>query len=109
MEVRIITSDVLVDENLEFHNLISEVLRSLYAHHQPQPRGISRERLRGLRRCRRFRRRTSPVDCCVCQEPVKQGDMYRKLPCGHEFHKACVDRWLLDHASTCPVCRAEVE
>jgi len=32
----------------------------------------------------------------------------RKLPCKHEFHAKCVDRWLLDVHRTCPCCRADV-
>jgi hypothetical protein len=28
--------------------------------------------------------------------------------CRHGFHRACVDRWLLTRAPTCPVCRAPV-
>ncbi|XP_078438339.1 RING-H2 finger protein ATL56-like [Wolffia australiana] len=44
-------------------------------------------------------------DCAVCLESFREGDRCRALPrCGHSFHRACVDRWLVV-APLCPVCR----
>ncbi|CAL8137675.1 unnamed protein product [Orchesella dallaii] len=43
--------------------------------------------------------------CVICWELYTAGDMLRTLPCRHEFHKECVDPWLLEHQPTCPLCR----
>jgi E3 ubiquitin-protein ligase RNF38/44 len=55
---------------------------------------------------------TSPFDrtsaCVVCLESSRGGERWRALPpCGHAFHTACVDPWLL-LSPVCPVCRATV-
>ncbi|KAF9596642.1 hypothetical protein IFM89_012765 [Coptis chinensis] len=47
--------------------------------------------------------------CSVCLSGLKGGDEIRKLPCLHEFHKVCVDRWLDLCRRTCPLCRSSVE
>ena len=44
-----------------------------------------------------------PSSCSICAEDYFEGDELRKLPCGHIFHKACVDPWLQDRARTCPL------
>ncbi|KAL0011049.1 hypothetical protein SO802_006157 [Lithocarpus litseifolius] len=43
--------------------------------------------------------------CCVCLSRLKKGqEEMRILPCLHEFHKICVDRWF-NHVcrKTCPI------
>ncbi|XP_076274156.1 E3 ubiquitin-protein ligase goliath-like isoform X2 [Rhynchophorus ferrugineus] len=45
--------------------------------------------------------------CAVCIEPYKINDLLRILPCGHEFHKTCIDPWLLEHR-TCPMCKMDI-
>jgi hypothetical protein len=47
-------------------------------------------------------------ECYICLDTYVDGDEMRQLPCKHEFHSKCVDRWLLDVHSTCPCCRADV-
>jgi len=48
------------------------------------------------------------AECCaVCIEPYKATDVVRLLPCRHEFHKLCVDPWLLTHR-TCPMCKMDI-
>ena len=41
--------------------------------------------------------------CAVCMDDVAVGDMQRELRCGHCYHQACIDRWLLKKRS-CPLC-----
>mmetsp|Transcript_65492 Transcript_65492/g.189813 ORF Transcript_65492/g.189813 Transcript_65492/m.189813 type:complete len:177 (+) Transcript_65492:75-605(+) len=54
----------------------------------------------------------SPVDGDTADAtPAKcEGDKCRRLLCGHGFHAACIDGWLLRGAElrTCPQCRQHV-
>ena len=47
------------------------------------------------------------VKCLVCQEEYCKHEEMRKLPCGHCFHKDCVDQWLLSK-DFCPYCRTTI-
>ncbi|NWW82408.1 RNF6 ligase, partial [Climacteris rufus] len=45
--------------------------------------------------------------CSVCINEYATGNKLRQLPCTHEFHIHCIDRWLSEN-STCPICRQPV-
>jgi hypothetical protein len=47
-------------------------------------------------------------ECAVCLSRFEQGDLVRMLPCRHEFHEDCVDKWLLEQDRRCPCCRIDV-
>lgn len=55
----------------------------------------------------------------MCIEPFEADDEIRTLPCGHEFHRSCIDGWFKrrladrvadtaprDAMPTCPLCKA---
>jgi len=42
--------------------------------------------------------------CVICNSTVQMNEIIRKLPCKHNFHQNCIDKWLLHTRSTCPVC-----
>ena len=45
------------------------------------------------------------VFCIFCNDLIKQNEFKRKLPCGHEFHKKCIDKWIFKYlANKCPCC-----
>ena len=47
------------------------------------------------------------VQCMICLSDYKDGESVRTLPCGHVYHKECVDRWLaINH--NCPACKAPI-
>jgi hypothetical protein len=50
--------------------------------------------------------------CVVCLDSYNDGQTLRVLPCGHPFHKDCIDAWLLGYksdvdaiTSCCPMCK----
>ncbi|CAO2207114.1 unnamed protein product [Urochloa humidicola] len=68
------------------------------------------DRFRSRFRPSRFGRRRGggagcPADCRVCLARFEPESVVNRLPCGHLFHRACLETWLdYDHA-TCPLCR----
>ncbi|XP_010038416.2 RING-H2 finger protein ATL33 [Eucalyptus grandis] len=48
------------------------------------------------------------AECVVCLEEFEDGEACLRLTCCEQaYHRACVNRWLLDHRR-CPICRATV-
>ncbi|XP_030530234.2 RING-H2 finger protein ATL57-like [Rhodamnia argentea] len=48
------------------------------------------------------------TDCVICLEDFKDGEeCLRPTCCDHTFHKACLNRWLLERRR-CPICQARV-
>ncbi|KAJ1549789.1 hypothetical protein HK405_002302, partial [Cladochytrium tenue] len=59
---------------------------------------------------------TSSRTCAICVSDFEPGDQLRRLPCGHAFHAACIDAWLLGVSrparwstvhNTCPLCKRD--
>ncbi|XP_071697511.1 uncharacterized protein [Rutidosis leptorrhynchoides] len=46
--------------------------------------------------------------CYICLVDYEEEDKIRVLPCQHEYHAACVDKWLKEVNGVCPVCRCNV-
>ncbi|XP_018617928.2 RING finger protein 215 isoform X4 [Scleropages formosus] len=46
-------------------------------------------------------------NCAVCLEQFYNNQCLRVLPCMHEFHRDCVDPWLLLQ-QTCPLCKRSI-
>ncbi|KAG9341713.1 hypothetical protein JZ751_018777 [Albula glossodonta] len=71
-----------------------------------QPRGLTKEQIDNLS-TRNFGESDALKTCSVCITEYAQGNKLRKLPCSHEYHVHCIDRWLSEN-STCPICRRAV-
>ncbi|KAG6600425.1 Receptor-likey region, transmembrane domain- and RING domain-containing protein 1, partial [Cucurbita argyrosperma subsp. sororia] len=48
------------------------------------------------------------AQCYICLVEYDEGDSMRVLPCHHEFHTACVDKWLKEIHRVCPLCRGDI-
>eukprot|EP00127_Corallochytrium_limacisporum_P005367 Clim_evm43s203 gene=Clim_evmTU43s203 len=46
--------------------------------------------------------------CTICLGDFEIGEMLAELPCGHAFHKDCIEPWLLQRSHYCPVCKQDV-
>ncbi|KAK3270618.1 hypothetical protein CYMTET_20989 [Cymbomonas tetramitiformis] len=46
--------------------------------------------------------------CYICLSEYEDGELVRTLPCKHEFHAPCIDKWLKDVHRVCPLCRASI-
>ncbi|KAK4374887.1 hypothetical protein RND71_005564 [Anisodus tanguticus] len=49
------------------------------------------------------------LQCHICLSEYEEGDKIRVLPCHHEFHLSCVDKWLKEIHGVCPLCRGDVQ
>ncbi|XP_010481610.1 PREDICTED: uncharacterized protein LOC104760389 [Camelina sativa] len=49
-----------------------------------------------------------PSQCYICLVEYEEADTIRTLPCRHEFHKTCVDKWLKEIHRVCPLCRGDI-
>jgi hypothetical protein len=48
--------------------------------------------------------RKQAVQCCaICTEDFRLRTWVRRLPCAHIFHPRCIDPWLVEFATTCPL------
>lgn len=57
---------------------------------------------------RALRSRACEIDsCAVCLDQFSKSQWLRVLPCSHEFHRDCVDPWLLLQ-QTCPLCKHNI-
>ncbi|OXB76432.1 UNVERIFIED_CONTAM: hypothetical protein H355_014147 [Colinus virginianus] len=55
-----------------------------------------------------LRSRACEIDsCAVCLDQFCKSQWLRVLPCSHEFHRDCVDPWLLLQ-QTCPLCKHNI-
>ena len=93
--------------------LIESILRQLQElqgeERQHTPLGEEATRALPQKTFAQARRQSSTKEtCAICVEEFQETDMTRVLPCKHFFHPACIDPWLTEHSSMCPLCKQSV-
>ena len=79
-------------------------------HRSVEPDRRSPHAVLGSLPCRISEGGESDKECNICLSQFQGGDNVRILPCRHEFHAGCIDKWLLEgHVRrTCPCCRFDI-
>ncbi|XP_023287910.1 RING finger protein 44 [Orussus abietinus] len=75
---------------------------------EAKPRGLTRAEVEQLPSYK-FNAETHQGDqtnCVVCMCDFEAPQSLRVLPCSHEFHAKCIDKWLKSNR-TCPICRGD--
>jgi len=76
---------------------------------EAKPRGLSRQEIENLPSYH-FNpddvQESDQTICVVCMCDFENKQRLRVLPCNHEFHAKCVDKWLKTNR-TCPICRGD--
>ncbi|XP_078589473.1 E3 ubiquitin-protein ligase RNF38-like isoform X2 [Branchiostoma floridae x Branchiostoma japonicum] len=75
---------------------------------EAKPRGMSKAKIEDLPsyRYNPDNHQSQQTLCVVCMCDFENRQLLRVLPCNHEFHAKCVDKWLKSNR-TCPICRAD--
>ncbi|CAB3231874.1 unnamed protein product [Arctia plantaginis] len=73
---------------------------------EAKPRGLARHEIEALPSYKfaPATHRGEQQSCVVCMCEFEARQHLRVLPCAHEFHAKCVDKWLRSNR-TCPICR----
>jgi hypothetical protein len=45
--------------------------------------------------------------CSICQCDYEEGEKFKELPCKHDYHMNCIDKWLLTNKH-CPICKVQL-
>ncbi|KAI9011495.1 hypothetical protein BC832DRAFT_550856 [Gaertneriomyces semiglobifer] len=45
--------------------------------------------------------------CAICLGDFMDGEIIRTLPCAHYFHSECIDPWLMEQSTCCPLCKED--
>ena len=106
-----------------FINILSQMYGQFVdPEQQPPARKLHKEELAQyktfyLSKKKQYDNKFKQQKCNICLEPFDQhtidgkkghGKKILRLPCGHDFHKVCVAKWLTKERATCPVCKFEL-
>ncbi|ELK16555.1 E3 ubiquitin-protein ligase RLIM [Pteropus alecto] len=98
-------SPVIFDESDSWTSLDLDQFFLLSDDHN-QPTGLTKAQIDNLA-TRAFRSNDALKACGICITEYSEGNRLRILPCSHEYHVHCIDRWLAEN-TTCPICRGKV-
>ncbi|CAE6959244.1 RNF44 [Symbiodinium natans] len=77
----------------------------------PKPRGANQELIDSMPLIvysPEVRGEGPETSCAVCLSDFDRDAVLRRLPCGHSFHRGCIDKWLKRN-KVCPLCLQDIE
>ncbi|KAK3822654.1 MAG: hypothetical protein J3Q66DRAFT_329858 [Benniella sp.] len=55
-----------------------------------------------------FANADAQTSCSICLMEYEVGEQVRTLPCYHQYHASCIDPWLLNVTTLCPICKRDL-
>lgn len=95
-----------IQSNEEYEQVLQ---RSLTDYQKPF-RGLNNSEMKLIRALSRTVDRkvvNASKSCGICLSEYQLGDRRTILPCMHDYHSACIEKWLSEN-NTCPICKADV-
>ena len=110
LEAALLTNERNRQARRDRQELIESILRQLHQMQldiqQQLPLGASEAKLLPLRAY--VKGQDTPEACVICVDDFSDGETVKALPCNHVFHARCIDEWLSNHSSLCPLCKFEL-
>lgn len=47
--------------------------------------------------------------CAICHDDMLGRSACSRLPCGHDFHRCCIKKWLIKGKPQCPLCNGSLK
>ena len=92
--------------NQQFDQILSRLMEQAANGAGAPP--ASKEAVSKLKTCKiSSKEKEEKASCSVCTDEYEVEEEVREMPCGHKFHKDCLDPWL-KLRNSCPVCRFEL-
>lgn len=102
--IEIIRDHSQINRNIEFTLAIRFGRRtSIQNRTNPKPNPEAVKQL-PVNRCESS---ASEIMCTICLDNIKKGKRIKTLPCFHQFHVRCIDKWL-ENSYFCPVCKGNI-
>ncbi|KAK3008621.1 hypothetical protein RJ639_013808, partial [Escallonia herrerae] len=91
-------SQAVTQDNVNPDNMTYEELRSLGETVGVESKGLPEELISQLPTFKYkpgfFSKKLKNEQCVVCCEPYSSGERLTTLPCSHQYHSECINRWL---------------
>ncbi|KAL1813828.1 E3 ubiquitin ligase BIG BROTHER-related isoform X2 [Daucus carota subsp. sativus] len=101
----------LIQDDIDPDNMTYEQLQSLGESIGSENKGLPEEliaRLPTFKYKSGFFSKKKKEECVICCMVYSTGERLINLPCAHQYHSACIKRWLSVNKQ-CPVCQTEVQ
>ena len=92
------------------HQLSTNLESSLQSHLQSLEESQGAQRPLGSNAVKNLSKRTYKGNeqydtCVICTDEFADNAFVTELSCEHVFHPLCIEKWLLDYSSVCPMCK----
>jgi len=101
------------NSDMIFNNLIRDlflnVIPNTIVNFTPNTTVLSKDELNNISEKKYSEISTEENTCSICIDIIKQDDIIRQLNCKHVFHTKCIEKYLLEYNSSCPLCREKLK